>query len=79
MAEPEGVEVDPGCRDVRGARAERLVERRRVPGRVDEDQRAPGLDLQLQETDPFRVEVTLAVRARRGPELPVEVVGPQAW
>ena len=77
VAEAERAEVHPRGVDVRRGRAERLLERRSLGGRVDEDERAPGLDGELEQADPVLVEAGLPVCTRRRPQFSVEVVCPR--
>ena len=73
-AEAELLELDSARGEELRQRAERLGERRRLGIRVDEQQRAPGLDRQLAQADPVELELRAA---RCGAQPAVELVGPR--
>ncbi len=70
LAKDERVRVDR-----RREPTERLLERRRGGVGVDEQERAPSLELERQQRQPGTLE-RLAVRPWRRPELPAEAVRP---
>jgi hypothetical protein len=76
VPEPKPVHVDAARRNELRQVAERLGERRRLGVGVDEDERAPGLDRELVQTDLVDLQAGLLPRTRRGPQAPVEPVGP---
>ncbi len=76
LEEAQPVEVEPGGGHELGQLAERLRERRRFEVRVDEDERAPGVDEHRTEAEALLVEVRLALGARSRPQRAVEVVRP---
>src|SRR6476646_8128590 len=71
----EVVEVDRRGKRLREV-AEVLGERRGVRVRVDEEERAPGVDARCEQRPVGVVELGLALRARRRSQRAVEVVRP---
>jgi hypothetical protein len=76
LPEAETVELEPALRDEAGQGPERLLERRGVRIGVDEDERPPGGRGDREEGVAARVEARLALRPRRRPQRPVQVVRP---
>src|SRR5215469_16576079 len=72
----ERVDVEAELLDLRGKRAEGLVERLRLGAGVGEEERAPGVDRDRHETQLVLRELRLLLAARRGPEAAVEPVRP---
>ncbi len=75
-AEHERVDVEQ-LGELRGHVTERVRERWCIGVRVDEDERAPRIDLDLHQAELGRLEAGLAVRPRRRAQRPVEVVRPR--
>src|SRR5438445_6215502 len=72
----ERVDVDAGFGDALRNLFEKVGERRCVEIRVDEDERAPGVELEGDEAEAL-LDPAFAVRARCGDQLSVEGVGPR--
>ena len=76
LEEAESVEVDARSLDHLGHVSEVCRERAGFGIRVDEDQRPPGIEGELNESQPFGVVPALARKSRRCDELAVESVRP---
>ena len=76
LEEAQRVEVDARVRDPLGNAVEVVLERLGVRVRVDEEERAPGLEPQRHEAELVLVDPAFLVAARRGDEAAVEAVRP---
>src|SRR5438445_8011186 len=74
--ELERVDVQDLCQ-ARGDVAQCLGQRVGVWFRIDEDERAPGVDSDMHEPELLGVEARLPIRAGGRPQPPVEAVGPR--